>query len=119
MAAFIPETAYSHVAQFLPGAKEATLTHKALGGDVDPPSHNGKARYRTKTNSDFRQFAAAFDASIKTSAWDWFAEQSDSEIATVGDVLTVDGQQWIVGQVNPGRWGSQQLLYCVEAVENA
>lgn len=123
MAAFDPHTAYSHVAQYLPGAKDATLTHKILGGDVDPPSHNGRARYRTKNNSDFQRFAAAFEASIRTAAFDWFAEQSDSVIAQVGDELEIENgagelETWIVGQVGPGRWGSQQLLYCVEAVEN-
>lgn len=116
--AFDPETAYSHVAQYLPGAKQATLIQKSLGGDVDPPHHSGSARYRTKTNSEFREFAAAFGTTVKTAAWDWFAEKSDSGIAAVGDVLEVDEVDWIVGQVNPGRWGSQQLLYCVEAVEN-
>jgi hypothetical protein len=115
---FDPSTAYSRVAQYLPGSKDATLRHKILGGDADPPSHNGKARYRTKNNSEFRRFASAFEASIKTAAWDWFAEESDSVIAKVGDVLEVDDEQWVVGQVGPGRWGSQQLLYCVEAVEN-
>ncbi len=115
---FDPETAYSHVAQYLPGAKDATLEHKVLGGDSDPPRHNGKARYRTKTNSDFRRFASGFEASVKTAQWDWFAEQSDSVIANVGDVLEVDGVEWVVGQVAPGRWGSQQSLYCVEAIEN-
>lgn len=118
MAAFDPETAYSHVAQYLPGAKDATLTHKSLGGDADPPSHNGRARYRTKNNSEFRRFSAGFEATIKTAAFDWFAEESDSVIANQGDVLEVDGVEWIVGQVMPGRWGSQQLLYCTEAVEN-
>lgn len=118
MAAFDPETAYSHVAQYLPGAKDATLIHKSLGGDVDPPSNNGRARYRSKSNSDFRRFASAFEASIRTAQWDWFAESSDSLIANVGDQLEVDGELWVVGQVGPGRWGSQQTLYCVEAVEN-
>lgn len=115
---FDPETAYSHVAQYLPGAKAATLTHKALGGDADPPSHNGRCRHRTKNNSELRRFAAGFEASIKTAAFDWFPEESASVIASVGDVLSVDGDDWIVGQVVPGRWGSQQLLYCVEAIAN-
>lgn len=115
---FNPETAYSHVAAYLPGAKEATLIHRTIGGTAEPPAHNGKARYRTKTNSDYRRFASAFDAIVATAAWDWFAEQSDSVIADVGDLLEVDGETWVVGQVNPGRWGSQQLLYCTKAVED-
>ncbi len=114
---FDPETAYGHTYQYLPGFKEATLVRRTVGGSVVPPYHDGYARHRTKSNSDYRQWAQAFAGSVRTAQYDWFAGESESEIAKPGHLLEVDGEQWIVGQVNPGRWGSQQLLYVVELVE--
>ena len=115
---FDPSTAYGHVHRFLPGSKPATLTHQTAEGVAETPYNNGFVRHRTFSKSDLERFAGAFEAQVTRVGWDWFQGDSDSHEASVNDLLEVDGVLYVVGAVDTGRWGSQQMLVTARAAEN-
>lgn len=116
---FNPATAYADSYRWQPGAADALLKHRSPGGTVTPPHHRGVARRRDISTGPYREFAAALMAEgITVVGWDWWADGSESSLAGLHDVLEVDGVEYLVQQVRPGRWGSQQLLMTVESVPN-
>lgn len=116
---FDPDTAYADSYRWLPGAREALLKHRSPGGTVAPPFHRGMARRREITKGPYREFAAALLVEgVTLVGWDWWSDGSQAVVAGLHDLLEVDGVEYLVQQVRPGRWGSQQLLLTVESVGN-
>ncbi|MBA3483133.1 MAG: hypothetical protein H0T51_15100 [Pirellulales bacterium] len=116
--AFDPDTAYADSYRWCPGAVDATLKHRTVGGTVVPPFHQGVVRRRDITKGPYREFAAAFMAGVTVAGFDWWSDGSEAGTAGLHDLIVVDGIEYIIQQVHPGRWGSQQFLLTVQDAPN-